>query len=232
MPRQWVKEELRHDPLRNFVEKAIHYIQSHKETVIASVVGVVIIIAITLLTANRMKKASLLADEQVGFAAMYLRAGYVDQTIQLCDQIIQSHPAGIQGGYANFYKAEALYSKKNYDEAVKHYQNALPLLRKKEDLGAMIIFGIGVSQEAAAKYQEAIATYKQLTDEYSAHYLVPEAQLGLARCYEASGDVQSAIAYYQTVGSLHPATIYKNISDARLNALTGTHQQPPLATPK
>jgi len=179
-----------------------------------------------------MKKASQLADEQVGFAAMYLRAGYVDQTIQLCDQIIQTHPAGTQGGYANFYKAEALYLKKNYGEAVKHYQNALPLLRKKEDIGAMIIFGIGVSQEAAAKYQEAINSYKQLTDEYSAHYLVPEAQLGLARCYEATGDVQSAISYYQTVGSFHPTTIYKNISDARLNALTGTQQQPPLATPK
>ncbi|MDO8734653.1 MAG: tetratricopeptide repeat protein [Elusimicrobiota bacterium] len=232
MPRQWVKEELRHDPLRNFVEKAIPYIQSHKETVIATVAGVIIIIAITLLTANRMKKASLLADEQVGFAAMYLRAGYVDQTIQLCDQIIQTHPAGIQGGYANFYKAEALYLKKNYAEAVKHYQNALPLLRKKEDMGAMIIFGIGVAQEAAAKYQEAIAAYKQLTDEYSAHYLVAEAQLGLARCYEASGDVQSAITYYQTVGSLHPTTIYKNISDARLSVLTGTPQQPPLANPK
>ncbi|MBI5574157.1 MAG: tetratricopeptide repeat protein, partial [Elusimicrobia bacterium] len=112
-----------------------------------------------------------------------------------------------------------LYLKKNYDEAVKHYQNALPLLRKKEDLGAMIIFGIGVSQEAALKYQEAIATYKQLTDEYSAHYLVPESQLGLARCYEATGDVQSAISYYQTVGSLHPTTIYKNISDARIKLL-------------
>jgi len=232
MPRQWVKEELRHDPLRNFVEKAIPFVKSHKETVLASAAGIVIIIAITLLTANRMKKASLLADEQVGFAAMYLRAGYVDQTIQLCDQILQSHPAGIQGGYANFYKAESLYLKKNYDEAIKQYQNALPLLREKEDMGAMLIFGIGVSQEAAAKYQEAISSYKQLTDEYPAHYLVPEAQLGLARCYEATGDVQSAISYYQTVGSFHPATIYKNISDARLSALTGMQQQPPLATPK
>jgi len=219
MPRQWVKEELRHDPLKNFIEKAVPYIKSHKETVIASAAGVIIVMAIIFITANRMKKASQLADEQVGFAAMYLRAGYVDQTIQLCDQILQQYPSGIQGGYANFYKAEALYLKKNYDEAVKHYQNALPLLRKKEDIGVMIIFGIAVTQEAAAKYQEAIVTYKQLTDEYSAHYLVPESQLGLARCYEASGDVQSAIAYYQTVGSLHPTTIYKNISDARLKLL-------------
>ena len=62
MPRQWVKEELRHDPLRNFVEKAIPFVKSHKETVLASAAGIVIIIAITLLTANRMKKASLLAD--------------------------------------------------------------------------------------------------------------------------------------------------------------------------
>lgn len=225
MPRQWVKEELKKDPLRNFIEKAVPYVKSHKETVIASAAVVVIVIAIILITTNRMKKASLLADEQVGFAAMYLRAGYLDQTIQLCDQIIQTHPSGIQGGYASFYKAEAMYLKKNYDEATKSYQNALPLLRKKEDIGAMIIFGIGNSNEAAGKYQEAINSYKQLTDEYSAHYLVPEAQLGLARCYEASGDLQSAISYYQTVGSLHPTTIYKNISDARIKILQNPEHQ-------
>lgn len=219
MARQWVKEELKHDPLRNFISTAIPYIKSHRETVIAAGTVAVIIIAITLITVNRMKKSSRLADEQVGFAAMYLRAGYVDQSMQLCDQVLQQHPAGVQGGYANFYKAESLYLKKNYDEAVKYYRNALPLLKKKEDMGAMILFNIGNSNEQAGKYQEAISSYKQLTDEYSANYLVPEAQLGLARCYETLGDAQSAISYYQTVGSLHPATIYKNVADARLNVL-------------
>ncbi|MFH1540671.1 MAG: tetratricopeptide repeat protein [Elusimicrobiota bacterium] len=223
MPRQWVKEELKRDPLKNFVEEAVPYIKLHKEKVITAISVAIVILIIALFTLGRMKRSSQLAKEQVGFAAIYLTAGLVDRVIQSCDQAIQSNPPAIQSGYANFYKAEALYIKKNYDEAAKHYQNALPLLRKKEDMSVMIIFGIGSSLEAANKYQEAIGSYKQLIDEYPAHYLVPEAQLGVARCYEMAGDIASAIPYYQTVGSLHPTTIYKDISDARLSALQKAH---------
>ncbi|MEW6557651.1 MAG: tetratricopeptide repeat protein [Elusimicrobiota bacterium] len=219
MARQWVKDELKKDFLINFIEIAIPYIKAHRDVIIASVAVAGIIIIIAVISINRLTKASQLATEQIGFASMYLRAGYLDQTIQLCDQIIQAHPTGLQGGYAHFYKAEALHHKKNYEEAVKSYQTALPLLKKKEDLGAMILFDIGNSQESAGKYQDAITTYKQLLNDYSAHYLVPEAQLGLARCCEAVDDIQSAISYYQTVGSLNPTTVYKNIADARLKIL-------------
>lgn len=219
MPRQWVKEELRKDFLRNFVERAVPYVKSHRETVIAALAVVVIIIIVAAVTFNRFRKASQLATEKAGFAGMYLKAGYVDQTIKLCDDMVKTHPSGIQGGYAYFYKAEAVYLKKNYEEAAELYKKALPLLRKKEDMGAMILFSMANAYESAGKHRDAISTYKQLTDEYSAHYLVPEAQLGLARCYEATGDTQSAVSYYQTVGSLHPTTKYKTIADARIKAL-------------
>ncbi|OGS44503.1 MAG: hypothetical protein A2539_01220 [Elusimicrobia bacterium RIFOXYD2_FULL_34_15] len=219
MARQWVKDELKKDPLKHIVETSILYIKTHRETVIAAIIVLVIVIAISVVTTNRLKKASELASEQTGFASMYLKAGYIDQAIQLCDQIIQTHPSGIQGGFANFYKAEAFYLKKNYEEAVKSYQKALTLLRKKEDLGAMIIFSIANSYENATKYQDAINSFKQIVDEYPAHYLVPEAQIGMARCYEAIGDLKSAISYYQTVGSLNPTTVYKTVADARLKIL-------------
>jgi tetratricopeptide (TPR) repeat protein len=219
MARQWIKEELKKDFFQNFIEKTVPYVKSHREQVIVMIAVVVIIIVITIVTINRLKESSQLANEQVGFAAMYLRGGYADQTIKICDEIIQTHPSGIQGGYAYFYKAESLFLKKNYEEAIKAYQNALPLLRKKEDMGAMILFSMGNSYENSGKYQDALNTFKQLTDEFSAHYLVPEVQIAIARCYEILGDIQSAISYYQTVGSLHPTTVYKNIADSRLQVL-------------
>ncbi|MDD5687563.1 MAG: tetratricopeptide repeat protein [Elusimicrobia bacterium] len=219
MARQWVKDELKKDFLKSFIEKVITYTKLHKETALISIIVAGIIIIITVITVNRFEKSDQLASEQIGFASLYLRAGQVDQTIQLCDQIIQTHPSGVQGGFAYFYKGESLYLKKSYEEAVKSYILAMPLLKKKEDLGAMILFSIANSYENSGKYQEAINSYKQLTEEYSAHYLVPESQIGMARCYETMGDIQSAISYYQTVGSLHPNTAYKNISDERLKVL-------------
>lgn len=219
MPRQWVKEELKHDFLRNILERAVPYVKTHRDSVIASGVVVIIVIAIASITITRFKASSQLATEQAGFAGMFLRAGQFDKTIQLCDQIIQTHPSGIQGGFAHFYRAESYYVKGNYDEALNSYRAALPLLRKKEDFKPMILFSMAAAYEAANKLQQAIAAYKQLIDEHSAHYLVPEAQMGMARCYELTGDVQSAVSYYQTVGSLHPTTIYKTVADARINAL-------------
>lgn len=219
MPRQWVKEELKHDFLRNIVEKAVPYVKMHRDAVIASGVVGIIVIAIASITITRFREASRLATEQAGFAGMFLRAGQFDKAIQLCDQIIQTHPSGIQGGYAHFYRAESYYVKGNYDEAVNSYRAALPLLQKKEDFKPMLLFSMASAYESANKPQQALASYKQLIDEHSAHYLVPEAQLGMARCYEMLGDVQSAVSYYQTAGSLHPTTIYKAVADARINAL-------------
>ncbi|MBN1384289.1 MAG: tetratricopeptide repeat protein [Elusimicrobia bacterium] len=219
MPRQWVKEELKHDILRNFIEKAVPYVKTHRDAVITSGVIFIIIVAIATITITRFKKASQLATEQIGFAGMFLRAGQLDKTIQLCDQIIQTHPSGTQGGYAHFYRAESYYVKRNYDEAITSYESALPLLKNREDLKPMILFSMAQAYESAKKLPQAINTYKQLIDENSAHYLVPEAQLGIARCYEQTGDVQSAVSYYQTVGSLHPTTKYKIVADARIQAL-------------
>ena len=219
MPSQWVKEELKKDFLVRLTEKTIEYFKSNREKAITYAVVAFIVIIIVYITIIRFHKASELAYEQVGFTSIYLKSGDFDQTINLADQVIKTHPGGVQGGYANFYKGEALYHKGNFEEAAKSYAVALPLLKKVQDMGAMIFFNIGKSYEAAAKYNEAITYYKKLADEYSAHYLIAESQMGQARCYESLGDIKTAIAIYQNVASLNSTTMYKNIAEAKLRGL-------------
>ena len=237
MPSQWVKEELKKDFLASFIEKTIGYFKSNREKAITYVVVAFVVVIILYITIVRFHKASELAYEQVGFTAIYLKSGDFDQTIKLADQVLNTHPGGVQGGYANFYKGEALYRKKSFEEAVKSYALALPALKKVQDIGTMVLFDIGKSYEAAAKYKEAITYYKKLADEYPAHYLVVESQMGQARCYEALGDIKTAIVLYQNVASLNSTTMYKSIAEARLRGLqpqpsvVGTGQQPAAQTP-
>jgi tetratricopeptide (TPR) repeat protein len=219
MPRQWVKEEVKKDFLRDVIEKSVDYIKNNREKSIIALAVAVIIVVVATMTVNRFNKAAALADEQVGFVALYLKSGAVDQAIQLADQVVSMHPGGRQGGYANFYKGEALFRKKDYENAAKYYSIALPLLQKTQDLGAIILLDIGKSYEAAGKYQQALSSYKELTDKYSSHYTVPDAQMGMARCYEITGDIKAAVTAYQNIASMNSATIYRTMAEARLRML-------------
>jgi len=230
MPSHWVKEELKKDFLASSIEKTIDYFKANREKSIAFVVVAVVIIFMAYAMINRFHKASELAYEQVGFTAIYLKTGDFDQTIKLADQVLSAHPGGIQGGYANFYKGEALYRKGNFEEAAKAYLAAMPLLRKIQDMGAMILFDVGISYESGAKFNEAITYYKKLADEYPAHYIIPESQMNQAKCYEALGDVKTAAAIYQNVASLNSTTMYKNLAEAKLRGIQPAAMSPAMPT--
>ncbi len=238
MPRQWVKEELKKDFLASSVENTIDYFKANRDKSIAFAAVVFVALFIIYIMVNRFQKAAALADEQNGFTAIYLKSGDFDHAIALADQVLNTHPGGVQGGYANLYKAEAFYRKGNYDEAAKSYSAALPLLKKVQDMGAMILFDIAMSYESGAKYDKALAYYKQLADEYPAHYLLPEAQVGQARCYEAAGNVKAAMVMYQNLASMNPDTSYKSLADFKMRGLStypiqpAVQQQPAMLMPK
>lgn len=219
MPSQWVKEELKKDFLLSSVEKTIEYFKTNRDKAIAGGVIVFVVVVIAYLSAARFHKSNDLAYEQVGYTAIYLKSGDFDATIKLADQILSSHPGGVQGGYARFYKGEALYRKGNFEEAAKSYLAALPYLKKVQDMGAMILFDTGNSYESAGKYSEAIANYKKFAEEYPAHYLLAECQLGQARCLEAAGDIKAAAELYQNIASLNSTTMYKSVAEAKLREL-------------
>jgi len=231
MPRQWVKEELKKDFLASSIEKTVGYFKANRDRAIAFAAVIAVAIFAIYIMVNRFQKAAELADEQVGFTSIYLKSGDFDHAISLADQVLQSHPGGIQAGYANFYKGEALYRKSNFDDAAKSYIAALPLLKKVQDMGAMILFDTAISYESAAKYDQAFAYYKKLSDEYPAHYLLTEAQVGQARCYEATGNIKAAMAMYENVASMNPDTLYKSVAESKLRTLSSYPVQAQPAMP-
>lgn len=214
--RQWLKKELKKDFLKTWVEKSIKFTQSNKEKVIAGTAITLVLVIIASLTITRLKKAAELAYEQTGISAIYLKSGDYDRALQLAEQVIQTQRSGLQTGYAYFYKAEAHYYKKEYDAAAEAYIMALPLLKKKSDLGAMILFDIGRSFEAAGKYAEALGYYRQLLDDYPAHFLESDTQMSVARCYELTGEPDKAALIYQNISSLATATLYQSMAEFRL----------------
>ncbi|OQA92515.1 MAG: Tetratricopeptide repeat protein [Elusimicrobia bacterium ADurb.Bin231] len=218
MTRQWVKEELKKDYLKAAVEMVINYSKRKKEYILYAAISVFVVSAIAFITYSRFKKATELAYEKVGFAELFLKSGDMDRSIELADQVLAVHPRGIPAGYANYFKAESLYKKKQYEAAAKSYVAAFDILRKVKDIGPMLLASAANSYESFGQYKDAIVYYKKLLDDYSEHFLAVEARMGLARCFELSGDNQSAINIYRNVISLNSPSLYKSIAEHKLRS--------------
>lgn len=120
-------------------------------------------------------------------------------------------------------KGNDAYTKQQYDEAIKQYQQALMLKQKQSDI---INFNLGNAlykkktfKEAATKYTQAIEAIKQPTAKANAYY-------NLAMSYLRENNLQEAIKFLKESLKINPADTdtRENLQKA-LNELKKQQQQ-------
>ncbi|MFL5729807.1 MAG: tetratricopeptide repeat protein, partial [Cytophagaceae bacterium] len=100
---------------------------------------------------------------------------------------------------ANYWKAEALATDKNYAEAMKSYQLVLSKAPQGHDLALKAKYGIGYAYYNLKDYKEALSNFEAYITEGPGRVdkiNYDDALIRLADCYYATRDDEQAVNYY------------------------------------
>jgi predicted negative regulator of RcsB-dependent stress response len=110
---------------------------------------------------------------------------------------------------------------KSFAEAVKRYEKAVAMAH--DPFSRLLAnYNLGIAQEAAGQYQEAVASYGNAISVSDSDFLQPEIMLAQARCYEALKQVAKAVDLYKEIQAkfANRGAYYTGVASALENRLS------------
>jgi len=219
MARQWIKYELKKDPLKAtivFIEKLI---REKKQTVISSLIGFVVVIVFAGIIYFAHKKnveaayASLIRAENILYSDPNL-------AITLADSVISNLKSDNElTALASYIKADALFIKKDYKSALKFYKNALKKINPA--FKPNVIYSLAKTYEALGKIDEAQKKYQEFLGDSDRHYLAEDVYLSLARIFIKRGFYKEAKNYIEIVKSRSQGTKWEEYAKELASLIPG-----------
>lgn len=130
-----------------------------------------------------------------------------DEAEKSFDKLLADYPASRAAYEAELQIGDFWMEAKNFDKATAHYKKATQL-GKDSFSKILALYNLGIAQESAGKFKEAVDTYEQTVKADGSDFLRPEVLMAQARCFEALKENEKAIAVYKTVQEKFAARTY------------------------
>jgi len=182
------KEELREDPVLEWIQGAIETTQKNSRWILIGVVAVVVIIFGVVMIGNSRRAAHVESARQLlGGQSQYLQGNYAAAETQL-QQLLTGGAGGDIAQRARIVLGDALSAQERPAEALDAYESALS--GGTAELKAAAHRGKAASLESLARFAEAAAAFRAASEIETG--FVNEDLLSLARCSLAAGDAAEA----------------------------------------
>ncbi|MGE3262138.1 MAG: YfgM family protein [Bacteriovoracia bacterium] len=157
---------------------------------------------------ERREMAATNALYEAQLAAKDLIAGkQLEQAEKSYEKLFAEYPGSRAAYEAELQIGDLWMEAKNFDKATEHYEKAAS--HAKDSFSRLLArYNLGISQESAGKFKEAVATYEETLKTDGSDFLRPEVLMAQARCYEALKENQKAIELYKTVQEKFAARSY------------------------
>lgn len=157
-------------------------------------------------------------QKNAGELAKQKKAAEAEQALQpLFDQFPHSRSAY----EATLQVGDMFMDQQSYAEAVKRYEKAAAMARDPFSR-LLASYNLGIAQEAAGQFQEAVASYGTALGVKGSDFLQPEILLAQARCYEALKNVAKAVEIYKEIQTKFASrgAYYTGVASALENRLS------------
>jgi TolA-binding protein len=133
---------------------------------------------------------------------LYLVEGKTEESIPFFEESLQLYPQGAQAGISVAMKAQAQMMLKQYDEALKTFQNCIDK-NPTPEIGVIAQSGIANIYRDTARWKEALEAYKKTKDKYATTPQGIEASYWVAACMQQAGDNAGALPLFQEFIKAH-----------------------------
>jgi tetratricopeptide (TPR) repeat protein len=205
---QQIRKTLKQDDLRVGLDRLWHYARTNTENlIIAGIIvgGIAVLVPLYLRhqATNEMRATSLLdrawsyISQRVDLNAAMVGQGFksYEEKYQKVQQAFAEIGSTYRGTRAAKLAADgeavAWFSLREYDKALAAFQ-ALLAQHPKDFWTAGLLARIGACQEGLAKWQEALATYQTLAQDWPDYFDLRSVRLGTARCLAHLGKLEEA----------------------------------------
>lgn len=128
--------------------------------------------------------------------------------------------SGIVGIRANMLKAEILFEKNDFENSRSAWLKAAEA-KKSAYTASICFYNAAVCAENLNDLNGAFDYYSKAVSNEE-FYLVDHAYFSLGRVNEAKGDAEAALASYQKICDIHPASSWANLAKTRIIALNAS----------
>lgn len=126
-------------------------------------------------------------------------------------------PSSSAAPWVVFQLGNVYYRLKNYDEAIRAYQDFLARYGS-HPLYILVKQSLGYAYEEKGLFQEAVKQFEDILA-YGNNFLVTEGNWDAGRCYEKLGQVSDAIRSYTQTIELSPNSNWATMAQYRLSAI-------------
>lgn len=217
MAKQWVKQQLHRNELQDVVDKGLIWTLKNRQT--ALMAGGVLLAAILILGGALYHRRSQQAAawERLSLAQYSAYSGQLDAALKQINELKTDHTGSKAAAFGLLFAGDIQYRQGLYKEAVGSYSSILESGDAKF-LQPLALANTAMAQEAAADFNQAIATDQRFLDSYSDHFMAPQVYASLARCQQALGQLDQTKVTYQKITLQYPDTPWARWAQERLSA--------------
>ncbi len=192
--------------------------------VIAAIV-VVLVIGVGIYTyvhQNRVEQSAVAAEQMQSLFADWQNAEE-EQKSELAEELTATGEETI-GKFSGMYAAarahmvlgRVAYEREDYSAAIEHF-NALADSQPKSYLAPVALMHAAVAHESATEYENAIAAYQRVRENYAATFPgVAHALFSIGRLYEELDDREAALQAYNEVVDDFSSSNWTNLARDRI----------------
>ncbi len=215
-----IKKKLKEpDEFITLTERTYLFITHHSKSIAA--VGIIVLILILSIlffqrweNKNEEKAYQLfnLAVETYQMVSTPSREGPRQEYINVLEKFneaINNFPRTSSGRLSILYKGNIYLRLGEFEEAIKVYESFIKKAGKEKIYRAFAMEGLAYSYEGKKDYEKALNAYQKIID-LGEHFQLPNAYLGMGRCYEKLSKKKEAMENYKVFLKISPKSQMAN----------------------
>ncbi len=227
MGKQWVRQELKRNELAERVENVAVRVNANRQTALAVLGGAVAVLVIGAGVWLHFNKTRTEAWEKLAIAQSMAYSGQAKQALEQLGPVTDG--GSTPSAYAQLFASDVHFKTGEYKEAAAGYQKLIE--RAPKALLPVAMADLGLALEAAGDCKGSIEANQRLLDTFQDHFMAPQAQASMVRCYSSTGQPTLAKSTLDRIVLLYPDSYWAQWAKTRLNPAPAPAAPPAKKTP-